>query len=73
MSLEGGDSGLELPMLNSSLATQQEPLAASVSRKQADLVIAQQASLLQTAESAALPPQELQQEVAVLLLYRASA
>jgi len=39
----------------------------SVSRKQADLLIAQQASLLQTAESAALPPQELQIEISRIL------
>jgi len=39
----------------------------SVSRKQADLLIAQQASLLQTAESAALPPQELQLEISRIL------
>eukprot|EP00092_Neocalanus_flemingeri_P029626 GFUD01032172.1.p1 GENE.GFUD01032172.1~~GFUD01032172.1.p1 ORF type:complete len:768 (-),score=319.74 GFUD01032172.1:114-2417(-) len=39
----------------------------SVSRKQADLLIAQQASLLQTAESAALPPQELQWEISRIL------
>jgi len=39
----------------------------SVSRKQADLLIAQQASLLQTAECAALPPQELQWEISRIL------
>jgi len=39
----------------------------SVSRKQADLLIAQQASLLQTAECAALPPQELQLEISRIL------
>jgi len=38
-----------------------------VSRKQADLVIAQQASLLQTAECAALPPKQLQLEVSRIL------
>ena len=38
-----------------------------VSRKQADLVIAQQASLLQTAESAALSPRDLQDEVSRIL------
>jgi len=40
-----------------------------VSRKQADLVIAQQASLLQTAESAALPPDQLQEEVGRILAH----
>jgi len=39
----------------------------SVSRKQADLFIAQQACLLQTAECAALPPQELQWEISRIL------
>jgi len=39
----------------------------SVSRKQADLLIAQQASLLQTAECAALPPQNLQWEISRIL------
>ena len=39
----------------------------SVSMKQADLLIVQHASLLQTAECAALPPQELQWEISRIL------
>ena len=46
---------------------QEELATAGVSRRQADLLIAQQASLLQTAECAALPPAELQAEVARIL------
>ena len=49
------------------LAAAQEEGGTGVSRRQADLMIAQQASLLQTAECAALPPAELQAEVARIL------
>jgi anaphase-promoting complex subunit 5 len=71
MSLDCQQSGLEfrLPSLLPAAAPAAPPLEelGAVSRKQADLLIAQQASLLQTAECAALPPQELQAEVGRVL------
>ena len=71
MSLDMTDqSGLEFRLPSLGLPAPAPPLlgeVGGVSRKQADLLIAQQASLLQTAECAALPPQELQVEVSRIL------
>ena len=73
MSLDCDSSSIEfrLPSFLSAHETRTEPILPEqqgvVSRKQADLVIAQQASLLQTAECAALPPRQLQAEVSRIL------
>lgn len=72
MSLDCDSSSIEfrLPSFFSAPESTEPALPAQkgvVSRKQADLVIAQQASLLQTAECAALPPKQLQAEVLRIL------
>merc|ERR1712240_603536 len=72
MSLDCDSSSIEFRLPSFlSVSESAEPIIPEqqrmVSRKQADLVIAQQASLLQTAESAALSPRDLQDEVSRIL------
>ena len=77
MSLESEESKVEykLPSFlppefsadNQDDDTEEAPVTCGVSRKQADLFLAQQASLLQTNERAALSPRDLQAEISRIL------